>query len=338
MAAKKSPNKAARRASQKRSTSNAASRPSSPKTEANRTRATQLYVAGNPPSAIAAQMGISERNVRRHVEQTRKDFAADHQAERDTMMVRAIESQRALAAAALAAYEEERDRELAILTGQHDYVKRRIVRRGRPRRDARPDDPDAWDPDSDYSGDLVEEIERPRLPSQRARFLAVAFNAHREAAKLQGLYNPQAQQTTGPKHILVTDDVDPETGEPIIVPVSAKYSPTDQPNDAPNDPDQPNNPDHTTALADPSAGMPAPANIGAPTSDKNIGEHENPATNGQPTDTFNGMHTPQPDHDPLNPQDTPKPATNGHISTSANPPQPSIPPPPASANPPSSPG
>lgn len=296
-------------------------RPAGAQTEANRTRATQLYLAGNPPPAIADQMHIPERTVRNHLQQTRKDFVEDHRAERDTMMIRAVESQRALAAAAFAAYEEERDRERAILAGRHDYVTRRIVRRGRPRRDRRPDDPDARDAASDDTGDgdgdggeLIEEVARPRLPNQSARFLALAFNAQREAAKLQGLYEPQARQADGPKHLLVADDVDPETGEPIIVPFEEKY-----PFDAPDDPEEADPADHGENLR----GAQKPATDGNTPGAQVAAGRVHPATADNHADTGDGPAAPAPVSQsaptPQNPRDIENPATDGNIAGNADP-------------------
>jgi len=124
-------------------------------------RAFALYCQGMRPTAIAAELGASATSVRRWLraslhslaDETRDDRDEDSQDERRAgeqaalnneampdaplpsgqlaqvaQLVRAIESQRAIALAAWDAYERERAVEDAILRGKLDRVRRRAIR------------------------------------------------------------------------------------------------------------------------------------------------------------------------------------------------------------------
>lgn len=160
-------------------------------------------------------------------------------AERAEHLLRAIESQRAIASAAWEAYEREGELERALLRGDLDRVRRRKLRARGPAR--QPTDAaairqlslglaaaagDCRDGEASGSGGvphaaptegtLTEEYERPRHTSQGARYLAIALAAQREVSRLQGLYERVAQEPR-PVHILVTrrpdgpENIPPET-------------------------------------------------------------------------------------------------------------------------------
>lgn len=167
-------------------------------------RALALLCQGLRPPAIAALLGTTPGTVRRWLRKRFEGIQREAREEHATALLRAIEAQREIARAAWEAFEHERSVEAAVLRGELDRVKRRAVRRTgrqRPGRaiDVRPDQPDRADgegpgaePDA---GDelLVEEFERPRLPAQGARYLALAQSAEREMARLQGLYDELAE-------------------------------------------------------------------------------------------------------------------------------------------------
>lgn len=221
-------------------------------------RAFALYCQGMRPAAIAAELGASVASVRRWLRASLRaladdirdaarnemgdagdaDDAGDATPEREApadptgqlaqvaQLMRAVESQRAIAHAAWDAYERERAVEDAILRGELDRVRRRAIRPaardmtanapttndrhgahssgrkprlGRDERSVVPATtgelssdgavgPLASEADEQTGNIVLEEYERPRHTSQGARYLAVALAAQREVARLQGLY------------------------------------------------------------------------------------------------------------------------------------------------------
>ena len=243
-------------------------------------RAFALYCQGMRPAAIAVELGASVASVRRWLraslralaDETRDerrderrdedDAPAEGEASADptgqlaqvAQLVRAIESQRAIAHAAWDAYERERAVEDAILRGELDRVRRRAIRPathddatpgaasrrgpaapgrrprlGRGERGVVPATPGeasgVGNGDSDggpmipdaaeSAGNIVlEEYERPRHTSQGARYLAVALAAQREVARLQGLYERIERALPGVHIILSRRPDGPENAPP----------------------------------------------------------------------------------------------------------------------------
>ncbi|MFI5274535.1 MAG: hypothetical protein ACHQ4H_16005, partial [Ktedonobacterales bacterium] len=128
---------------------------------------------------------------------------------------RAIESHRAIAVAAWEAYEQERQTERDILAGKYDHIRRRTLRRVRGRRPPGAGET-AGETAGEMTGDaadertaasvaddaLAEEYERPRHTSQAARYLAIALNAQREVAHLQGLCG-EVEEPLPPAQIII---------------------------------------------------------------------------------------------------------------------------------------
>ncbi|HET9109713.1 MAG TPA: helix-turn-helix domain-containing protein [Ktedonobacterales bacterium] len=146
-------------------------------------RATRLYLQGRRVAEVAAELTVSETTVRRWTRRALLNLAEEEREAQATRLERAIESQRAVAAAAWEAYERERRLDEALLRGELDSVRRRAIRGGRQRTGAR-DDAD----DADCPPLAMEEYERPKRSAQGPRYLSVALAAQREVARLQGLY------------------------------------------------------------------------------------------------------------------------------------------------------
>jgi transposase-like protein len=70
-------------------------------------RAFTLYCQGRRTGAIASEMGVSSSTVRRWVRERLRALAGEERAEHAHHLLRAIESQRAIASAAWSAYERE---------------------------------------------------------------------------------------------------------------------------------------------------------------------------------------------------------------------------------------
>jgi transposase len=167
-------------------------------------RALALLCQGLRPTAIAAAIGTTPGTVRRWLRTRFAGIAREAREEHAQALLRAIEAQREVARAAWEAYQHERAVEAAVLRGELDRLKRRAVRRqgtapGRARGRTRDGDADPVDDDESREAEsreevVLEEYERPRLPSQGARYLALALTAQREMARLQGLYDEIAQQ------------------------------------------------------------------------------------------------------------------------------------------------
>ena len=191
-----------------------------PDQAAKRERATALYCRGHRTADIATQLDVPVTTIRSWLKDARYLLATELRAGREELLLRAIESARALAAEAWSAYERDCQLQREILAGQHDYLRRRVTRLGttssrrspasvppasrRPVRvsvDAStirpPDNNDVGPhrlrplpaaPDDADSDLLYEEYDRPRYTSQAARLLTVALAAQREVARLQGLH------------------------------------------------------------------------------------------------------------------------------------------------------
>lgn len=174
-------------------------------------KAFTLYCQGERTAAIAARFGVTPRTVRGWLAAARARIAGDREHDHRERLLRAVESHRAIAGAAWDAYQQERQLERDLLAGKYDHIRRRSVRRvrGREGRNGR-----AMDSDEDERGaggsngecdddTLVEEYARPHHTSQAARFLAVALNAQREVARLEGLYR-QVVEPLPPAQIIIT--------------------------------------------------------------------------------------------------------------------------------------
>lgn len=177
-----------------------------PDEAARRERATVLYCQGHRTADIAARLDVPVSTVTSWLTDARYLLAFEQRVSREELLLRAIESARALAVEAWTAYENDCRLQREILAGEHDYLRRRVTRPGRPspRRShvvitapsATQEPPTAAGigappaaPGTEPDGDLLyEEYERPRLTSQAARLLTVALAAQREVARLQGLY------------------------------------------------------------------------------------------------------------------------------------------------------
>jgi len=165
-------------------------------------RALALLCQGLRPSAIAVILGTTPGTVRRWLRTRFDGLAREAREEHASALLRAIESQREIARAAWEAYQHERAVEAAVLRGELDRVKRRAVRRTGGSRSVRARSAKADQvagkaeagEDADGEEVLLEEYERPRLPAQGSRYLALAMSAQREMARLQGLYDEIAQQ------------------------------------------------------------------------------------------------------------------------------------------------
>lgn len=193
-------------------------------------RALALLCQGWRPPAIASALGTTPSTVRRWLRQGFAGIQREARKEYATALLRAVEAQREIAQAAWEAYHHERAVEEAVLRGELDRVKRRAIRRtgtgtgrrgrGRdvaadPANPANPEAPDDGDAVSGIDAEageelLIEEVERPRLPAQGARYLALAMAAQREMARLQGLYDELAEPEG---HISITITRRPEGPE-----------------------------------------------------------------------------------------------------------------------------
>lgn len=170
-----------------------------------------LYCQGERTAAIATRLGVTPRTVRNWLAAARAWIARDREQDSRERLLRAIESHRAIASSAWEAYQQERQLERDLLAGKYDHIRRRSVRRvrGRDGRDGHRDHalssdstPDTAPPGCD-DDTLVEEYDRPRHTSQASRFLAVALNAQREVARLEGLYR-QVVEPLPPAQIIIT--------------------------------------------------------------------------------------------------------------------------------------
>lgn len=171
-----------------------------------------LYCHGERTAAIAARLGVAPRTVRGWLAAARAYIALDREHDHRDRLLRAIESHRAIAVAAWDAYQQERQLEHDLLAGKYDHIRRRSVRRvhGRETRGSHGREVDVTADGEERGGTgecdddtLVEEYARPRHTSQAARYLAVALNAQREVARLEGLYR-QVVEPLPPAQIIIT--------------------------------------------------------------------------------------------------------------------------------------
>lgn len=158
----------------------------------NETRALALYRRGMRPEEIAAALALPLDALSALLKRWRRELKDERRAEQPTQALLAVESVRAICAAAWAAFEREREIERATLAGELDHVKRRVTR-------AAP----SQSGESAAQETLLEEMERPRLTNQGPRYLSVALAAQREIARLLGLYD-EAGKDREPVEILIT--------------------------------------------------------------------------------------------------------------------------------------
>ena len=155
-------------------------------------RAVMLYSRGARREEIAAALGVTPETLRALLRRWRRRLQQEQRAEQPYQSLLAVESVRAICAAAWTAFEREREIERATLNGELDHVKRRVAR-------AAP----APKGESATEETLLEEFERPRLTNQGPRYLSVALAAQREIARLLGLYD-EAGKDREPVEILIT--------------------------------------------------------------------------------------------------------------------------------------
>jgi transposase len=163
-----------------------------------REQAFALYCRGLRSPAIAARLGVPERTIRRWLQRAQNQLNDRRLHDRKAELLRAIETQRAVIAAAWDAHDRECDiRDAlrdAILSGHDDH---------------------------------------PYRAAHAARYLAVIVAAQREIARLQGLYDLALDQPDN-FHIVITrrpagpENLPPD--EPPL-PLLAAYPPDDE--DAP---------------------------------------------------------------------------------------------------------
>ena len=165
-------------------------------------RAFALYLAGYRTTQIADQFHVTDRTVRYWLRDKREDAAKESLAERPNRLIRAIEAQRAISAAAWTAYEDLRERDRLSRAGQLDLHARRVIRTTTHRGTdaaatlaaallAAPD----LAPDAPTSEVIVEDYRRPQLGAQIAKYLSIVATAQREIARLQGLYDLRPTDT-----------------------------------------------------------------------------------------------------------------------------------------------
>ena len=155
-------------------------------------RALALYRRGMRPDEIAATLAMPPDTLSALLKQWRRALRQERRTEQSSQALLAVESARAICAAAWAAFEREREIERATLAGELDHVKRRVTRAApAPMGESAPEET------------LLEEMERPRLPNQGPRYLSVALAAQREIARLLGLYD-EAGKDREPVEILIT--------------------------------------------------------------------------------------------------------------------------------------
>lgn len=175
-----------------------------------REQAFTLYCHGFRSTAIAGALGVHTRTVQRWLGDMRQLIAAESRTDHAAELLRAIQSHLTIASAAWDAYEHERDLERQVLSGELDHIRRRVRHTGRTR--IHPSSAPAGSALDLPPGDeetVLEEVDRPRIPRQGARFLAVALAAQREVARLQGLYD-QIQRERPPINIHVSMNADGE--------------------------------------------------------------------------------------------------------------------------------
>ena len=155
-------------------------------------RAIALYCRGARPDEIAATLAIPPEELTSVLRRWQRRLQEERRADDKYQSVLAVESLRAISAAAWAAFEREREIERATLNGELDHVKRRVTRAAPAPRGK-----------SAAEETLLEEFERPRLSNQGPRYLSVALTAQREMARLLGLYD-EAGKDREPVEILIT--------------------------------------------------------------------------------------------------------------------------------------
>jgi hypothetical protein len=145
-----------------------------------------LYCQGLRSDTIAAQLGVPARTIRRWLQRISAQLAATTREQLRAELLRAIETQRAVLAAAWSAYERENRLEDAILAGHYDRLRRRAYHPSTANVDADSPSP-RRERGSGGEETLLEEYDRPFRLNSGARYLAVIVTAQREIARLQGL-------------------------------------------------------------------------------------------------------------------------------------------------------
>lgn len=156
-----------------------------------RERAFTLYCQGLRSPAIAATLGVPERTIRSWITATLDTLAGDAQDERRRQLLVAIEQQRTLAAAAWQGYERAAALESLALASAVPATTPPAVAA-----------PDTTSP-SPAVANPAESQRAQGVRSGGARYLAIAFAAQREIARLQHLYD-QSVEPPQPVHILIT--------------------------------------------------------------------------------------------------------------------------------------
>lgn len=147
------------------------------------------YLRGGRVRAIALDLGVSESTARRWIKATLGGLAAEERAARVEQLQSAIESQRALASEAWDGYERERKLDEALLRGELDFVRRRMLRRAPQTLHNPPDESVTALAEGDCPPVAEEVYERPRRANQAPAYLRLALAAQREMARLQHLYD-----------------------------------------------------------------------------------------------------------------------------------------------------
>lgn len=181
-------------------------------------RAWALHCEGHKAPAIGERLGVSQRTVRSWIARVTKELAANRDATRAGRLALAVDRHLAVAAAAWDAFHRAEDLDRASLD---DYRAAQAERRARalaPEPDwPRPEDfgldPDTLDPAVKEEARRImasaaqatpSTPPRPKLDTLGARYLALALQAQRAVARLEGLhvYVPEPDKHE-PGHILL---------------------------------------------------------------------------------------------------------------------------------------
>jgi hypothetical protein len=185
-------------------------------------RAWALHCEGHKAPAIGGRLGISQRTVRSWIARITADLAAERDATRAQRLALAVERHLAVAAAAWDAYHRAEDLDRAALD---DYE---TARRAHERAAAVPVptpedcgvdrsllDPDVLAAAMEAAAMPPPPPRQPKLATSGARYLALALQAQRAVARLEGLDHyvpepdkdqPQHLFVAPPDHMLVPDE------------------------------------------------------------------------------------------------------------------------------------
>jgi hypothetical protein len=160
---------------------------------------------------IAQRLHVSERTVRAWLRQMRQELAAEHPAfDRAGQLLLAVEALREVLQAVWQAFEEDRAAQVALLAGQFDYLRQRVVTSGR----------------SDPTGNtqhIAEDYARPHFTSHAPTHLRLALKTQVEIARLLGLYDRgvRDQPARLPEAAAPQDAIPAKTAIPPPHPVGA---------------------------------------------------------------------------------------------------------------------